>query len=855
MNILDLDPQSFEVYLAESNPPPEQRKFLIDEYQKRRSALAPGFEAIQQAEQELADEGRRRLNYVPASVPEGMSFYEALRTGEWETAVPGMFMGAGESLMTAVDMPAATLTGPTSPETMEQSATELSEYLLLGAAPAVGRAAVAGVDPTMVRMAGIGDNGGPPLDRPSPRLESGLYSPSLDAIQRVNQDRGTYEQLRAQILKAGGKEEELRFAGLDDMFDPKEKVTRQELEEILGQRANMIGVEETRATGRVGDALNPDDYDAMSRAVSDYVQQNLDAEREYLRNDLFAWRASEDLMSLRDYVSDDSMVDTPYLDELTGVTSQELMDQRRNMMEREVSSAGYNSIDEYLEDFPDAQVDPAGGRLYDSVDEAINQGAVGDLEAAAIQSLEEAAFSMDPADLAAEVGYGRGFEAGDTQYSKYMTPGISEYRERRYFFGDPGEVMSNPAMPRGLPTTHFESDPTKPFLHTRTGFASVAGGTDNAYHVGEIQSDFAQGQRTAYSVAPEETPADRALIRLGGQMPGSMTATDWKQLQRMPDNENVVPELRGNVLERLNLNPDRPLELEDYQSAVALAQGAKRTMLQKSMDVLFRDQQAKLDRLEEMFATTDNFDEAQQRAMTDTLLEQQRRETRDAENFLRDRDSTRYLMTSTYVPEWVEESIANREWLSDQDIEDLFLEGYRVPAAVALRQTMAQRGVNPDIYKRIVQQGLESERRTRSPQPFIGSTNRWVDYALKNELVNAAKEGKSFFTVSNPEMVRRMTYGSEEGQGEFYGKIVPQRLKNLVKKLDKNIVVTMDPDEAQAARLQRKPVLGPVRLDADNRSETVLGLTLTPEVRRKILGEEGMGLSSFKDGGIVSLAR
>src|SRR6056297_2950957 len=189
MNILDLDPQSFEVYLAESNPPPEQRKFLLDEYQKRRSPFAPAFEAVQQAEQELVDEGRRRLNLVPASVPQDMNLIEALRAGEADFAAPGMFMGAGESLMTATDMPYATLTGPTSQETMEQAATELSEYLMLGVAPGAARAAVDGVDPTMVRTAGIGDNGGPPIDRPSPRLESGLYSPSLDAIQQKSGSR------------------------------------------------------------------------------------------------------------------------------------------------------------------------------------------------------------------------------------------------------------------------------------------------------------------------------------------------------------------------------------------------------------------------------------------------------------------------------------------------------------------------------------------------------------------------------------------------------------------------------------------------------------------------------------------
>jgi len=859
MNILDLDPQSFEVYLAESNPSPEQRKFLLDEYQKRRSVLAPAFETVQQAEQELVDEGRRRLNLVPASVPQDMNLIEALRAGEADFAVPGMFMGAGESLMTAADMPYATLTGPTSQETMEQAATELSEYLMLGAAPGVARTAVEGVDPTVVRMPGIGDNGGPPMERPSPRLESGLYSPSLDAIQQINQDRGTYQQLRAQILKAGGKEEELRFAGLDDLYEPNDKVTRQELEDLLAQRVNMIGVEETRATGRTGEGIDSSDYQTMNQAFDEYVQLNLDNEREFVRSEIFPERASEELMSLRDYVSETSMGDTPYLDELTGVSAQELLDQRRTLVNQELSRVGYSSIDEYLEDFPDAQVHPVGGTLYDSVDDAIDRGLFGDPTEEAILMLEDSARRMSDDDLLEAVGYTPGFDPGDTQYSKYMTPGISDYRERRYFFGDPGEVMATPSSPRGLPQTHFDADPTENFLHTRTGFASVNGGTDNAYHVGEIQSDFAQGLRGDFSNKLEETPESRALIRLSSNMLGDMREADWKQLQRMPDDENLVPELRGNVLERLNLNPDRTPELEDFQSAVALAQGAANNALDRASYTLDRKQSTQPQELEDNFARLEEagmpYGPQEQETVRRLAAERMERDQRDLSTFSSDPQKMRHLLTSTFIPEGVQRRLADRDWLSDEEIDGLFSEGSRVPAAVEVRQTLAQKGFNPDVYGRILQQGNHLERRTYSPQPFIGSTNRWVDFALKNELVNAAKEGKSFFTVSNPEMVRRMTYGSEEGQGEFYGKIVPQRLKNTIKKLDKNIVIAKDPDEARAAQLQGQPVLGPMRLDTADGPETVLGLTLTPDVRRRILGEEGKGLSSFKEGGIVSLTQ
>ena len=856
INILDLDPESFEVYFREGqrDRTPEQNQFLLEAYRKRQSSLSPFYDAMEAANQEVADEGRRRLNVLPFTVPQGLSFFDALQAGEQELAAPGFLVGTAESAANVVDMPSATLRGPVSAEARDQAAVELSEYLMAGAAPAVVRATTRGVYPTIVRMAGIGDNGGPPLEDKS-RLSSGLYSPSMDAVQKVKQDTGTYQQLRSQILKAGGKEEELRFAGLDDMFAPDEKVTRQELEDALANGIDMFAITQSRAMGTVGDALDPHDPYTMDQLVRDYVQQNLDTEREYFRNEVFPQFASEQLIPLREYITP---ADTPTLDALTGVSSADLDARRLQMMEREVGRAGYNSIDEYLESFPDAQVEPVGGYLYDSADEAIERGLVGDLEEEAVRSLEEAAYQMNSNDLARSVGYQFGFDPGDTAYSEYMTPGITNYFENRYSFYDPARVLSA-AERRGLPFVHNFNNPdeTPNVYHTRGGYASVMGGTDNAYHVGEIQSDYGQGLRTMYSVAPEETPVDRALINLSSSRVGDMTKQDWKQLQRMPDEDRIVPNLRGNALEQL-LDPlvERPLGLEDFQSAVSLAHGGARRVLDESISRLSKDHETQLNDLESYFASNPASlgGPEVQKSMREKLEEQHRREIRDEVSFKNDPESHIALMASTYVPDWVDKRIADRDWLSDEEIAGLFSEGYRTPAAAKMRQTLTLFNINPETYKLLLRQGLDSKRRTRTPQPLIGSTNRWVDHALKTELVQAALSEKPFFTFSNPDMVRRMTQGSEEGQGKFYGAIVPQRLKNILQKLDKNVAFTTDYDEAQALRMKNKPVLGPVRLaTSDAGDEIVYGLTLTPDLRRKILGQEGRGLSNFRDGGLVSL--
>lgn len=855
VSILDLDPESFEVYFREGQQDrsPEQNQFLLEAYRKRQSSLSPAYDAIEAANQAVADEGRRRLNILPFTVPQGMSFFDAIRAGEQEFAAPAMFMGTAESAANVVDMPSATLRGPVSAEARDQAAMEMSEFLLAGAAPSVARATTQGVDPAVVRMAGIGDNGGPPLEDKS-RLSSGLYSPSLAAVRKVKQNAGTYGQLRSQILKAGGKEEELRFAGLDDMFAPDEKVTRQQLEDALGEGADMFTLTQSRATGTIGDQLDPYDSTTVDQLVYDYVQQNIDAEREYYRNEVMPDMASEQLISLQEYVTP---ADTPTLDQLTGVSSADLDARRLQMMEREVGRAGYNSIDEYLESFPDARVDPIQGVLYDSLDDAIERGFVGDLEEEAVRSLEETASLMEPEELAGSVGYDFGFDAGDTTYSEYMTPGITNYRENRYSFNDPAGILSV-AKRRGLTSVHSfgDSGETPNVYHVRGGDASVMGGTDNAYHIGEIQSDVGQGlrslNRASVSPLPEETPADRALINLSKSDASTLTEKDWKQLQRMP---SVGVDLRGNVVKKMQLDPDlRPLELEDFQSAVVLAESGVGTRLDEAIDRLSEEHDEKLRKLEEVFASSDSFDPEQQGVMRRSLEEQNRRELREAIDFRLSSDRFKTVLLNTFVPTEVITRIENRDWLSDEEIGQLYSEGHRVPAAAELYQTLAQRNIDRDIFRKLVRAGDFKESTTRTPQPLVSSTNRWVDHALKSELVQAANSQKSFFTFSNPDMVRRMTDGSEEGQGKFYGAIVPQRLKNILQKLDKDVAFTKDYDEAQALRMQNKAVLGPVRLaTSDTGDEIVYGLNLTPTLRRKIIGDEGPGLPNFRAGGIVSV--
>lgn len=729
-------------------------------------------------------------------------------------------------------------------EVSEQEADDLGAYL----------SAVSQGSPDVVLRAGVGDNGGPPLQDPA-RLSTGLYSPSLRAVQNLPQERGTYQQLRAQILKGGGKEEEIRFAGLDRMFASDESVTRQQLQEALQGRVDMVQLVEDRATGVLGDFADPNDSSQQEEMLGSFVDRNIDDYRERLLTEVLPESFESNSRPLRD-VYDESVRQSQLTEEpnsilarMTGVSEIETGQRNVDALQAAIEQRGYTSIDDYLEDNPNARVDTFDGGLYDSVDDYRERGY--DVDEEVYRGLEEDFFRMSPDERAEAAGYGFSFQPGDTQYARYMTPGLVDYRERRYAFTDPGGVTA-PGELRGIPSGHFDRDETRNFVHTRSALGYTPGaGNPNTYVLGEVQSDTAQGLRNAYSQLPEETLEDRAVMAAASPLPGDITPEDWRQMQRMPD--DYLPGLRGNVVEQLTFDPERPLTLEDFQSAVSLTQGVKRNRLAEADQRLRQELFVNTpERLAEQL-NTGAIDQQTYDSIRPIVEEEFRRRMRDFENFARDPENTYELLTGTFIPDEVRDRIRRGEWLSEDEIQGLYSDGERAPVAVDLMQTLAQRGVNPDTYQALIASSRLLNRNTRSPQPYVGSTNRWVDFALKSELVNAANESVPYFAISNPDMVRRATYGSEEGQGEFYGRIVPLRLQNVLRRLDKDIVTAMDPDEARRLRSEGQVVLGPMSLETASGTESVIGINMTPELRRRILGEEGPGLSSYAKGGIVSL--
>jgi hypothetical protein len=130
---------------------------------------------------------------------------------------------------------------------------------------AIERANQPGQMPTLYSnpIPGLGDNGGPPIEEPYNPLPD-LGSRALMAAENLPQARGTYGQMRAQIVKLGGgepAERELFFTGLDNRFRPGDPVTQAELVDYLRETTPMFSAVEDRAVGELG--AQADSMDAL----------------------------------------------------------------------------------------------------------------------------------------------------------------------------------------------------------------------------------------------------------------------------------------------------------------------------------------------------------------------------------------------------------------------------------------------------------------------------------------------------------------------------------------------------------------------------------------------------------------
>jgi hypothetical protein len=131
----------------------------------------------------------------------------------------------------------------------------------------------------------------------SPRL----YSPSVRAAEGLPQEKGSYTQLKAWMLKNGAKAKEMEWTGADEAFEGRTNVTKKELVDYLTDNQNLLFTDRTTAKGVMrGDT----DGRETREAIETYVDGRLYDEIRYLEDSFDSgWEYSTEFESIADFVA------------------------------------------------------------------------------------------------------------------------------------------------------------------------------------------------------------------------------------------------------------------------------------------------------------------------------------------------------------------------------------------------------------------------------------------------------------------------------------------------------------------------------------------------------------------------
>lgn len=81
--------------------------------------------------------------------------------------------------------------------------------------------------------------------------------------------------------------------------------------------------------------------------------------------------------------------------------------------------------------------------------------------------------------------------------------------------------------------------------------------------------------------------------------------------------------------------------------------------------------------------------------------------------------------------------------------------------------------------------GTRGEFDANFPAPYVGTTSKWVQLALRQSLLDAVNRDARRMTLSTGEQVAKYTYGKKSGQSKFYDEIVPRELDEVLRKFAK----------------------------------------------------------------------
>jgi hypothetical protein len=308
----------------------------------------------------------------------------------------------------------------------------------------------------------------------SPRL----YSPSVRAAEGLPQEKGSYTQLKAWMLKNGAKAKEMEWTGADEAFEGRTDVTKKELVDYLTDNQYLLW--EKRATAK-GVMRGDTDGRETREARETYVDGRLYDEIRNMEDSFDSgWEYGTEFESIADFVAGGN---------------DEVLDEIARSMRVQNIRNGQDLAESYPDGWVNYNRSTKEYEVFADRDEAM-QADMPDFTEEARQSLRDYVddLEQDDPDEYNRILFGNELTADPSElvYAKYFPKGGTNMSETTYQFGDPTGKLPDDYFKE----KHFEETGADLNLvaHARTAEFPVQGG-GTAFHVGEGQSDIAQALR------------------------------------------------------------------------------------------------------------------------------------------------------------------------------------------------------------------------------------------------------------------------------------------------------------------------------------------------------------------------
>ena len=558
-----------------------------------------------------------------------------------------------------------------------------------------------------------------------------LFSPSLRAAKELTQDKGSYEQLRAMMIKSGAKADELEWSGANDFFSGK-KVTKDEIIDYLEKNDPRLVPNVRKADGVLGSEGEAMDMrEAVDLVMDDepFVNGMINDQQELLA----------DFLPDNDYFSPMTLSDEE-LDTL----AKNLGTNTDDLMGKQWAYRNEDGDVEFFQYSDDALAHQYGGS--DQLQE--------ELSIRVRLQLEEE-YANDPPQFMNQFGVDTpdALDAGDTQYSTVFPEGGTDYSENLFQYRDPTERIGIDVI---AGSNHFGSQDAGTIFHTRHADYVDENG-DTVRYVGEIQSDPQQritdsDAITSYGQSLQEE--EMSALRYDIKFIGIEGLEEQRIVFGSQMNEFELSKLMHEAsIFRLNQNLKNP---NSYNARRASELG-----------------------VEGEIPFSGEMTDAQETLLNEYIGE--------GGNPYRGRPWLRIKDAQDKVYEYLVGSEV--DWLP-KDVKQRIFD---IADNTANRQQEIQRKL-VELEKQAYAGDVAQGNKTLKPGgPFMTSQNKWLDEALRRSIYDAVNDPDVDYLAfpNDPDAIAKVGGRdvAKEGTINYYQRDVQNRLKKLLKSFSKDVNV------------------------------------------------------------------